>query len=156
MKRCFKCGEEKPLNDFYKHPQMKDGHVNKCKSCNKRDVRENYGSKQDYYKKYDKSRQRNNKTRIFNHRYTQMKQRVEGRATRKYRVEGSELLSYEEYTKWLIKNMDDFDSLYDRWAEGGFTRKLTPSIDRINNEKGYTADNMQWITQEANSRKQTF
>jgi hypothetical protein len=42
MKRCFKCGIEKELDEFYKHPMMPDGHVNKCMECNKRDVRENY------------------------------------------------------------------------------------------------------------------
>jgi hypothetical protein len=33
-KRCKKCGAEKSLVDeFFKHPQMKDGHLNVCKSC---------------------------------------------------------------------------------------------------------------------------
>lgn len=45
MKKCFKCGIEKSLTDFYKHPQMVDGHVNKCKSCNKKDVTQNYFKK---------------------------------------------------------------------------------------------------------------
>lgn len=41
-KQCFKCSEIKDLTDFYKHPQMPDGRVNKCKECNKNDVKENY------------------------------------------------------------------------------------------------------------------
>ena len=37
MKPCKKCGETKPLSDFYTNPQLRDGHVNTCKECcNKR------------------------------------------------------------------------------------------------------------------------
>lgn len=35
---------------------MADGHVNKCKECNKKDVIENRKSKVDYYREYDKDR----------------------------------------------------------------------------------------------------
>lgn len=33
MKRCNKCGQEKPLDCFYAHRQCKDGHVGTCKEC---------------------------------------------------------------------------------------------------------------------------
>lgn len=55
-KRCFKCGETKPLSLFYKHPEMADGHVNKCKECNKKDVRENLQANFEHYQEYEKVR----------------------------------------------------------------------------------------------------
>ena len=52
-KVCFRCGELKPLTDFYAHPKMADGRVNKCKACNCGDVRLNRREKVDYYRAYD-------------------------------------------------------------------------------------------------------
>jgi len=56
MKQCFKCLESKPLDHFYKHPNMADGHVNKCKECNKIDVSTNYRINRDHYIVYEKMR----------------------------------------------------------------------------------------------------
>ena len=39
-KICFKCHIDKPLSEYYKHKQMGDGHLNKCKDCTKNDVKE--------------------------------------------------------------------------------------------------------------------
>lgn len=39
-KICIACGIRKPLEEFYKHKQMSDGHLGKCKDCCKRQSNE--------------------------------------------------------------------------------------------------------------------
>lgn len=33
QKQCTKCNTVKPLDKFFKHPEGRDGHVNKCMKC---------------------------------------------------------------------------------------------------------------------------
>ena len=56
MKECFKCHLVLPLGDFYKHSQMGDGHLNKCKACTKKDVKERYDKYPEKMKAYELSR----------------------------------------------------------------------------------------------------
>ena len=67
MKKCFKCQKELPLTEFYKHPKMPDGHVNKCKECNKNDVRGNYlvNLKKEGYIEKERERGRNKHHRLY-------------------------------------------------------------------------------------------
>lgn len=56
MKACFKCGETKPLADFYRHRAMADGHLKKCKVCAKADVAAHRQKNIDAIREYDRRR----------------------------------------------------------------------------------------------------
>lgn len=56
LKTCFRCGAEKPLTEFYRHPRMADGHLGKCKTCTKIDVSANYRTRIDHYVSYERER----------------------------------------------------------------------------------------------------
>lgn len=56
MKTCFKCGEAKLLCDFYRHPKMRDGVLNKCKECTKNDASNHRAANIDKARDYDNCR----------------------------------------------------------------------------------------------------
>ena len=56
IKICFKCKKAKPLYEFYKHPYMGDGHLNKCKECTKKDVHQHRIDNYEKVTAYDRAR----------------------------------------------------------------------------------------------------
>lgn len=56
MKTCFKCRNLFALTEFYTHPNMLDGHLNKCKKCTRSDARIRQSLKRDYIRAYEKRR----------------------------------------------------------------------------------------------------
>ena len=55
-KQCKKCLLVKNIEEFYRHPQMSDGRLNKCKDCTRADVTENREKNADYYRQYERRR----------------------------------------------------------------------------------------------------
>ncbi len=62
---------------------------------------------------------------------------------------GLPILPRDVFINWG-KNHPDFLSIYKRWVTSNFDRKLTPSVNRMNSSKGYTLDNMEWMTNSQN------
>lgn len=56
MKICFKCEEEQPFIDFYKHKQMADGYLGKCKRCTKADASQHRSDNLERIREYDRRR----------------------------------------------------------------------------------------------------
>lgn len=157
MKTCFKCNIKKELKEFYKHPQMPDGTVNKCKDCNKKDNKEYVKNNSEFVRSYNIKRWRHDEKRIINGKYAGIKRRSSLTNNRSYNASGKDYLSKEDFIKWFYEenNYNQFKKLHSNWIESNFERKITPSVDRINNKLGYIASNIQWLTLSENCKKYT-
>lgn len=57
-----------------------------------------------------------------------------------------------ELKKWVFSHKD-FDELYNNWITSDYDKNLTPSIDRIDDTKSYTFDNIRLVTWKVNNAK---
>lgn len=85
--------------------------------------------------------------------YRNMKSRIEGvQKTKAHLYSGKTLINKEDFYAWA-QGCEYFDLLFNQWVDSGYDRKLAPSVDRIDSSKGYTIDNMEWVTHSENSRR---
>lgn len=55
-KICRECGIDQPIENFYVHNRMGDGHLNKCKACVKSRVKVHYQDNIESIREYDRKR----------------------------------------------------------------------------------------------------
>lgn len=72
-KKCFKCLKVKDLKQFYAHPRMADGHLNKCKSCAKSDVQKHRSENLERIQDYDRNRPNQDERREVNRRLREIR-----------------------------------------------------------------------------------
>ena len=85
--------------------------------------------------------------------YRNMKSRVNGvNKNKAHLYKDKPLLDKETFYEWA-KCSPMFMVLFRQYEEKGFNRKDAPSVDRKNSSKGYSLDNMEWVTMSVNSQR---
>jgi len=131
VKVCTKCGQEKSLSEFHKDKYSNDGYTSNCKECrNKRS-----------------HKWRKTKIGLIKNIYKHEKECSikRGHSLPKY--------TYEELEVWVL-SQPNFNDLYDKWVKSNYDRMLSPSINRLDNNKGYSFDNIELVSWEVNHYKQ--
>ena len=101
-----------------------------------------------YYAKYEKTPKG-----FLMRKYRNMQSRILGiQKMKAHLYKDLYLLPRDEYYDWAF-NSKEFWDLYNGWVKSGYDRKLTPTVDRIDSEKGYFLKNMEWVTHSENSRR---
>lgn len=131
-KICKSCLKELPLEQFpnsvsKSHP---DGKTNKCKCCTKHS-REAY---------------RRTPVGLSVAIYTEQNN------SSKSREHPFPSYTREELYAWLI-NQGNFKELYASWVQSNYNKWLLPSVDRIDNSKPYSMDNIQLVTFKENNQR---
>lgn len=149
MKTCNKCKKRKLLAAFSKNGKLLHG---TCKICRAESSREFYKNNREYYQEQKKEYKHSIHGYLISS-YGYMKKRVEGRVSNKKYAHywlGKPILPKEVFIEWS-KNHPDFLRLFKRWTMAGHDQKLSPSVNRIDSNKGYTLDNIEWVTVSQNS-----
>ena len=151
MKRCVKCGETKPLDEFYNDRKQKDGKTVYCKSCLTA-YREAHRERSKEYMR--RRRLQDNETIKATRRKSwreldpgkRMLQQCRNRAKRKgldFNLELSDIIIPEKCplldVPFQVGTQEDYEMTY--------------SLDRIDPSKGYVRGNVWVLTKKANSMK---
>lgn len=139
-KRCSSCKELWPANIHNFAPDSRksrrfDSH---CRACRR---------------KAKLTRKRTSEGFLKN-KYYEMRRRALGFNKSRYsHAFGKGLCSKEEFLGWALAEGSAFWPLFQIWQEAGYSKDLSPSIDRIDPDQGYVLGNMQFLAMRDNSSK---
>lgn len=128
MKKCNKCGTYKSFIDFYKRTRHNDGLTYTCREC----INE------------------------ANLRYRRTKKGLIGALYRSQtnssiaRDHPKPLYTLKQLKEWIF-SQPNFESLYNKWVISGYEKNLRPSVDRLNDNKGYSFSNIQLVSWQENN-----
>ncbi len=85
--------------------------------------------------------------------YRNMLSRVTGiLKTKAHLYKGLDILSKDDFVTWSLSNSSNLKHLIYEYEKSGYDMRFAPSIDRIDSKRGYTLDNIRWITHSENSK----
>ena len=129
MKKCKRCLKTKPHNEFTKSPSNRDGYMSQCKPC-KVELNREYGRTPKGRMSYSWSTQVNSS---------------------KARGHQPPAYTRRELYEWALGQ--GLLDLVEMWKLSGYQKDLTPSVDRLDDSKGYTFDNIRLVTWRENNEK---
>lgn len=131
-KVCARCGIEKQISEFRKRSGVgRENQINPyCKKCDCEKAKAHQKTVGGLISRIYSNQKKASKKR--NHEMPKYKR--------------------DDLYNWL-KDNDKFKNIYNNWVESNYCKELTPSIDRINDYKGYAFDNIQIMTWGENRKK---
>lgn len=149
MRQCSKCFAFKNEDEFKLYS------YNRCYACireqNRLFIQKNKEIVSERRKKYRELRKTDlRQFLIFLHSI--MRERVANKNNQHPAYEGLPICFRDDFIAFGIDNKN-LQNLYKQWQESNYEYFLTPSVDRVDNSKGYTLDNIQFITTIENIKK---
>lgn len=156
---CNKCNKEFKLNligqgqNFAFIYRQENGKIflgKRCNECRCKYHRDKWpdGTKKASIHEYEKTPQG-----FLMRLYRNMKSRISGVQKQKHHLyKNKSIITKQEFYEWA-KNNNDYPDLFINYVLSDFDRKLAPSVDRIDSEKGYEISNMRFVTMSENSSR---
>lgn len=86
--------------------------------------------------------------------YSNAQQRILGQDKKRLWYKGLPICSREEFYRFAEQSA--YKQLYEAWVKSDYCLRLTPTIDRLDNEKGYTLDNIEIVTHSENTKRRSL
>lgn len=141
MKRCSKCGEEKESDAFYKDKRTTSGFYAACKNC--------HNLAKDSAWTPSKYRSDPNPGTVASMFMARILHNRKGESYKNIQVR----VKHADLRALLEREWKSFMELHSAWKIAGFPRKLSPSIDRIDNKGHYEIGNIRFMTVSDNVRR---